>query len=179
MKNITNTVNTEQLQQMFSTVMASGMLGYVTAVIIFISLLSLIARWKLYSKAGRPGWYALIPFLNGYTLWDISMGKGILFLTPLLSVIPVIGGIIVLVLNVKRCLGLSERFGKGTGFGIGLWLLDLPFMCVLGFGGSEYNEENIQQDKGESLRQYSVKKTDTAESSIEGVYFTPWRISDF
>ena len=33
---------------------------------------------------------------------------------------------------------LAKRFGKGNGFGVGLWLLGFIFVPILGFGDATY-----------------------------------------
>lgn len=177
-ENITNAIDMENLQQLAGVFAVSGIGTVIVGVLVFLSLLSLVARWKIYSKAGRPGWYALIPFLNGYTLWDVSMGKGILFLSPLLSIIPFVGGIIALVLNIMRCIRLSERFGKGTGFGIGLWLLSAPFMCILAFGFAEYGEDvPTQKPRKDNAISRADYVQESSQSVDDGIIFTPWRLT--
>ena len=50
-----------------------------------VSILTIVALWKVFAKAGKPGWAAIIPFYNIYVLCEISLGSGWLFL---LSFIP-------------------------------------------------------------------------------------------
>lgn len=90
-----------------------------------------VAMWKIFKKADRPGWAAIIPFYNTYTLYDIVWGNGIKFL---LLLIPIYN----IVLTIQTNLRLAKAFGKGTGFGVGLTFLAPIFFLMLGFGKAEF-----------------------------------------
>jgi hypothetical protein len=88
--------------------------------------------WKVFEKAGRPGWEGIVPIYNLWILVTKIIGKKplwfILCLIPLINII----ALIVISLDVARC------FGKGTGFGVGLLLLGFVFYPILGFGDAKY-----------------------------------------
>jgi hypothetical protein len=87
--------------------------------------------WKVFEKAGRPGWEALIPIYNTYRLIKIA-GKPGWWL--LLAFIPILNFVItVWVLNM-----ISKSFGKDEGFTIGLVLFGAIFFPILGFGSARY-----------------------------------------
>ena len=118
-----------------------------------------IADWKIFAKAGKPGWHSLVPFLN---LWDevdmawnsmmawvvigtsfaASLLNGIVanqqnpsgFLTAITSVLMICAAVVYFVSQYKLC----KAFGKGTGFFIGLLLLNPIFKLILGFGDAQY-----------------------------------------
>jgi len=98
---------------------------------LLIALLVIVAMWKVFTKAGRPGWAAIIPIHNMY-VWCKIVGRPgwwvILMLIPLVNIII---GIIV-------CIDLAKSFGKGVGFGIGIALLGIIFLPILGFGSAQY-----------------------------------------
>ncbi len=96
-----------------------------------IAILSIIALWKIFEKAGEAGWKAIIPFYNAYTLVKIVDGSGIKFL---LFLIPFVNIVYYIIFNVR----LAKVFGKGTGFAIGLMLLPNLFTLILGFGNDNY-----------------------------------------
>lgn len=100
-------------------------------VILIVSILVIVAQWKIFTKAGEHGWASIIPFYNNYVLFKIAMGNGWLFL---LCLVPVVNFVILIVCMFK----LAKAFGKGVGFGFGLWLLGPIFMMILGFGSAEY-----------------------------------------
>jgi hypothetical protein len=101
--------------------------------ILYVALLVLlvIANWKIYTKAGQPGWAILIPIYNILVLLEI-VGKPWWWL--LLMLVPVVNVVFLIwMLNL-----LSLSFGKDSGFTIGLILLGPIFMMILGFGSSSY-----------------------------------------
>ena len=104
---------------------------FVTFLGIACSVIMIIALWKIFVKAGEPGWAAIVPFYNAYTLFKITWGSGWKFL---LMLIPLVNVIIIIMTYVK----LAKAFGKGGGFAVGLIFLGLIFMGILGFGKDEY-----------------------------------------
>ena len=94
-------------------------------------VLMVAALWKIFSKAGQPGWAAIIPIFNTYILCKVAGRPGWWFI---LLLIPFVNFIIYIIL----CLDLAKRFGKGGGFGIGLLLLPFIFFPILGFGSAQY-----------------------------------------
>lgn len=117
----------------------------VTAIIsIAIVVLIIVAQWRIFTKAGEPGWKSLIPIYNGYTLYKICWEPKffwIQFVLLLASAIPVIGvfaGIAAFVIVILVLNKLSNAFGKGAGFTVGLILLSPIFQMILAFGSAEY-----------------------------------------
>ena len=119
----------EYLEKM-ADMTAGQKISYVVVGII-VGVLLLVAAWKILEKAGEPGWKAIIPFYNMYTLVKIADGKGIKFL---LFFIPIVG----FVYQIIFCIRMAKAFGKGTGFGIGLVFLPNIFSLILGFGSAQY-----------------------------------------
>lgn len=91
----------------------------------------LAAMWRIYEKAGKPGWASLIPIYNIIVLLEI-VGKPWWWL--LLMLIPVAN----IVFAIWMTNLLSKSFGKSEGFTVGLILLGLIFYPILGFGNAEY-----------------------------------------
>ena len=103
-----------------------------------LAVFSIVCMWKVFQKAGKEGWKAIVPFLNVYTLFEITWGNGWLFLLLFLSVIPVIGSIAVLVISIITYVKLAKAFGKSGGFAVGLIFLSVIFMGILAFDSSTY-----------------------------------------
>ena len=109
-------------------------------------IVSLVGIWKVFDKAGRPGWAALIPFYNLVVLFQIGGLSGWWAASILLAVIPFVGGLAVLGILIWLHIRVAERFGQGVGFAIGLTLLSPIFWCILGFGNYQYqNRPEIPQ----------------------------------
>ena len=94
-------------------------------------ILMIAATWKVFSKAGQPGWAALIPIVNVYFLCKVAGRPGWWLI---LMFIPLVNFIILIILDID----IAKNFGKGVGFGIGLLLLPFIFFPVLGFGSAQY-----------------------------------------
>ena len=95
------------------------------------TILIIAAWWKIFSKAGQPGWVAIIPIYNLY-IWCKIVGRPWWWI--LLMLIPFVDFIILIILFID----LAKSFGKGAGFGIGLILLPIIFFPILGFGSAQY-----------------------------------------
>ena len=102
-----------------------------TIVGLLIALLVIVAMWKVFTKAGQPGWASIIPIYNLY-IWCKIVGRPWWWI--LLMLIPLVNFIILIIL----CIDMAKSFGKGAGFGIGLALLGIIFWPILGFGSAQY-----------------------------------------
>jgi len=96
-----------------------------------IGLLIVASVWKVFVKAGQPGWASIVPIYNIIVLLTI-VGKPlwwiILFMIPLANIYAAF------VVSI----GLAKSFGKSTGFGLGLLFLGIFFFPILGFGTARY-----------------------------------------
>jgi Family of unknown function (DUF5684) len=104
-----------------------GFILIILAVVVFI----IAAMWKIFEKAGQPGWAAIVPIYNMYVLLKIVGKPGwwlILFLIPFVNYV-----FIIWTYNM-----LSKSFGKTEGFTVGLVLLGIVFFPILGFGDAKY-----------------------------------------
>jgi hypothetical protein len=89
------------------------------------------AYWRIFAKAGQPGWASLIPVYNLVTLLRVTGRSGWWILglcVPLLNIF----------VFIRLVFDLASAFGRGVGFGFGLLLLSPIFVPVLGFGSSRY-----------------------------------------
>jgi hypothetical protein len=98
---------------------------------IVVLALMIVSMWKVFTKAGKPGWASIIPIYNIIVLLEI-VGKPWWWL--LLMLIPVVN--IILVIWMLNLLSLS--FGKEVGFTIGLIFLSFIFIPILGLGDAKY-----------------------------------------
>lgn len=113
------------------TAAAAGFSAVYMVFCLAIGILTLIAWWKLFVKAGKPGWAAIVPFYNMYCMYDITFGNGWLFLLTFVPCVNIVFGIMML-------FKLAKAYGQGVGFGFGLLFLNTIFVLILGFGKSEY-----------------------------------------
>ena len=99
--------------------------------ICLVALLQIIGKWKVFVKAGQPGWGCIIPILNIYFMTKIAGKPG---WWTLLCLIPVVNIVIVIWMYNM----ISKSFGKDEGFTVGLVLLGPIFWPILGFGNARY-----------------------------------------
>lgn len=118
-------------------------------------VLQVVAYWRIFTKAGKPGWHSIIPFLNIYDQFDLSWRGlwGLVFLGLTLAVslltpnnVPADGmeplvwvlSLTLLIIEIVGLYKLSKAFGHGVPFTLGLIFLSPFFMLYLGFGGDVY-----------------------------------------
>jgi hypothetical protein len=107
--------------------------GVVPAIIgLAFAVLLIAALWKVFTKAGKPGWAAIIPVYNLYVTLKLVGRPGwwlILFIIPFVNII----------FSLILALDLAKSFGKGGAFGVfGLWLFTFVGYPILGFGSANY-----------------------------------------
>jgi len=97
-----------------------------------IALFYIIAAWKIYAKAGQPGWGIFIPFYNAY-LWIKIAGKPGWWL--LLCFIPLVN----IVIGIILAIDVAKNFGKSTAFGVFLLVIfGFIGIPILGYGSAVY-----------------------------------------
>jgi hypothetical protein len=102
-----------------------GLVGLVIAV------LMVVAMWRVFAKAGRPGWASLIPIYNTITMLRITGRSGwwfLGFMVPFLNIF----------VAIRLVFDLARVFGRGVGFGFGLLFLLPIFILILAFGDAQY-----------------------------------------
>lgn len=115
---------------MEETAVSSGV-GLFLIVELAVALFMIVAMWKVFTKAGQPGWAILIPIYNAYVMLKIAGKPGWWLLLMFIPVVNIVIGIMVLA-------GLAGNFGKGAGFVAGLLFLPFVFYPILAFGSAQY-----------------------------------------
>ena len=108
---------------------------------IAICVLGIVAMWKIFTKAGKPGWAAIVPVYNMVVLYQIVGLNPLLLLMLIGSIIPFVNFLVMIaffVLSIISNIRLAKAFGKGTGFAVGLIFLPFIFQLILAFDKSEY-----------------------------------------
>ncbi len=96
-----------------------------------VLVLTLAGLWRVFVKAGKPGWAAIVPIYNVIVLLEIS-GKPIWWVV--LFFIPLVNLVALVIVWVE----VAHRFGRSTAFGVGASLLAFIFVPILGFGEAKY-----------------------------------------
>lgn len=116
----------------------AGMIMAIYLISIAVGVLTIIANWKIFTKAGQAGWKALIPIYNLVILFRIAGISPWWILAYLSAFIPVVGWIASFAVSIYLMISLAKAFGKEGGFAVGLILLNTIFMMILAFGDAEY-----------------------------------------
>ena len=158
----TTTTLSNQDALMAASAMVGASIGVMIACAFVVYILTVIADWKIFTKAGEAGWKSIIPIYNLYVqakiAWKNTAGCYIYALGalavsvlysfalsadpntvgPVLGMIAVVCIIALCVLHILVMIKLSKAFGKGGGFAFGLIVFPTIFTLVLGFGSAEY-----------------------------------------
>ena len=102
---------------------------------IALCIFVIISLWKVFVKAGHPGWGVLIPIYNVYLLLQIA-GRPAWWL--ILYLIPFVNFVVGIIVNID----VAKNFGKDTAFGLGLFFLGFIFYPILAFGSATYQKVN-------------------------------------
>ena len=103
------------------------MLIYLAVIILIIA-----SMWKVFAKAGQPGWASIVPIYNMIVMLQIAdkpLWWIILYFVPIANII----------IPILVSIAIAEKFGKGAGFGIGLALLPVIFYPILAFSDAQYS----------------------------------------
>ena len=88
-------------------------------------------QWRIFEKAGLPGWGVIIPIYNIYLTLKVAKRPGwwlILFFIPIVN----------LIIAIIIPFDIAKNFKKDPLFGAGLLFLGFIFYPVLAFGKAKY-----------------------------------------
>lgn len=114
---------------MYASMAGALMVYYI--IVLAVGIVTLVGLWKMFTKAGKPGWACIIPFYSQYCQFEMAWGNGWLFL---LMFVPCVNFVFMIMMWIK----MAKAFGQGTGFGLGLFFLNPIFVLILGFGSAQY-----------------------------------------
>lgn len=142
-----------------------AMIGTCVVISITWYVVLVIANWKIFTKAGEPGWKSIIPIYNAYIVYKIAwktswfwigiilgavVGLCSVFATSDAAAVAMIANIISIILTIASIVitvvaqhKLSKSFGHGVGYTLGLIFLNPIFTLILGFGSSQYQGADL------------------------------------
>lgn len=137
---------TAAYQSAANNAVPSATLFVISGIALVIAILLIVAMWRVFTKAGRPGWAAIVPFYNAYVLLKIVGRPGWWLVLLLLPVVNVVFGIIV-------AIDVARAFGRGPAFGVLLLFLFSPIgYLILGFGNAAYRGPDGSAEPAEDER---------------------------
>ncbi len=76
-----------------------------------VSVLLVVSLWKLFTKAGKPGWAAIVPVYNIIVMMEI-IGRPtwwtVLYFVPVANI----------VVSIINMLDFAKSYGKSAGYGV-------------------------------------------------------------
>jgi hypothetical protein len=101
--------------------------GIIWLISMAVAIVSIIAMWKLFAKAGKPGWAAIVPIYN-IIVWCEIVGRPLWWI--LLMFVPLVQIFVILALSID----LAKSFGKDITFGVLLFFFQPIMLLLLAFG---------------------------------------------
>ena len=155
--------------------LGAGLIGVVSTLMVIGAaawfVISAIGYFKMFKKAGQRGWFAFIPLLRDFAMFNMAWTvKAFIINTVLFAVfqlcgasesiliglVAAIAGIALIVMQVKLLLRVAKSFGKGGGWAALLFFIPFIATLILGFGSAEY------------LGNFEVQKAEETPVQTEG-----------
>jgi len=114
-----------------ASLQTTGSGGIELFAVLTLTVVIFAGLWKVFQKAGGPGWAAIIPIYNLYVLVKVSGNTWwwfLMFFIPILNFFA----------TLKVSINVAGKFNRGLLFGLGLMFLSFIFYPVLGFGDYQY-----------------------------------------
>lgn len=139
-------IYTDQIESYEPVMESAGALAAVLAffaaymgVIAIVGIVMMIALWKIFVKANKPGWAAIVPIYNLVVLFEIC---GLNPLLLLVLLIPGLNALAMMVFGIFTTIKLGQAFGKSNGFILGMLFIPWIFYPMLAFGKAQYTSVN-------------------------------------
>ena len=132
--------------------------GFIAACAVIMWVFQIIAYWKMFTKAGVPGWKSIIPFYNQYIMYKLTWKTSWFWISLIVAVVYgvftslnqsfpdnmlyavllLISAVIALVITIISYHKISKAYGHGAGYTVGMLFLWPIFVLILGYGKSQY-----------------------------------------
>lgn len=127
-------------------------LWWILILLIPVLIIYLVALWRLFKKAGRKGWEAIVPFYNTWVLAEIS---GVAWWYPLIIILSGFeaagDGILGSILSLASILSsffiyynLSKKFHRGVGHAVLLTLFPWIMVPIMGFSSNYQYDKDVE-----------------------------------
>lgn len=109
--------------------MIGTFMGVYSLIMTLYTIFLVVCQWKMFSKAGVPGWAAIVPIYSTYKLFEISYGNG---WTMLWLLVPFVN----IFFAFQQPFKLAKAFGQEVFFGLGLLFLAPIFQAIIAFSNT-------------------------------------------
>lgn len=139
---ISQTPNEKLFEIIIKVLLANKIVKAVLIVFVVLFIYGTVLRWIIYTKAGKPGWAAIIPLYRQITMYQVCGLSPFLMLFWLL---PVLGWFAMIVIAIMKRFCLAKEFGRGALFGFGLLFFPTIFQSIIAFN------PNIHKNRGKII----------------------------
>lgn len=123
---------------------SAGMMLIPLLIGLALAVFFIFCVWKVFEKAGQPGWASIVPIYNVIIMIRIA-GLPIWYI--ILLIVPVVN----IVINIMIIYKMMLNFGKGVGYTLGMIFLPFIFWPMLAFGSAEYCPAELANQQDESM----------------------------
>lgn len=151
-----------------------GLLIFLIVIAIAVAVFMVIAYWKLFKKAGKNGWEAIVPYYNtwilneiagAHWLWFVALIVGSAGMTAEDSGLRAMAGAVVILADIVVGINIAKKFGKSTGFGVLCVLLPFIGYPILAFGSAKYDNSIEVSKNGVFDREFKASKKTTTKAN--------------
>ena len=117
--------------------LSGGAIAAIVVVGLVIGIVHIAGFWKTLEKGGESGAWSLlslVPCLSPIAFLPMTKLIGRPNWWVVLLYVPLVNIVVLAILSID----IAKAYGKGTGYGVGLWLLPFIFYPMLGFGSAQY-----------------------------------------
>lgn len=154
-------------------------LGIILIILLPLLILEIIAFWKLFKKAGKPGWASIVPFYNSWVLVEIAGLNWWWFLLIIANSIAAfldidaltsIANIANLVCGFNCYYNISKKFNKDTTFSVFAGIFNFIFVLILGLSKKEVYDINAPVSPNGIFGQQEVKNNTNNYNNVNDNY---------
>ena len=130
---IQETPNEKKMEIATKLLLSNKMIKLILIIVLILFIYGTILRWKIYVKAGKHGWAAIIPFYRQIVMYQVC---GLSPWLMLFWLLPILGWMVMFIVAIMKRFCLANEFGKGSLFGFGLLFLSPIFQSILAFNSN-------------------------------------------
>ncbi|MBQ3475632.1 MAG: hypothetical protein IJH20_05630 [Bacilli bacterium] len=132
-----------------------GILTFLILLGIAVWIFTTVYRWRLFIKAGKNGWEAIIPFYSGWTLYEISGFPGWMSLIWIGTMLPGVRYLIghaTIALSIVTSLSLCKKFNRKGNYWILVALLPIVGQAIIAFSDDKYDKTKGEQKNMQPIK---------------------------
>lgn len=155
MNTLAKSTNVDFWSNDFYAGLGIGLIIFASVIVLAVIAFTVVVRWKIFLKAGKEGWEAIIPFYSGWTLYEVSGFPGWMSLISYISFIPIIkyiGPLAALALAIVTSISLCKKFNRDGYFWILVALVPFVGLAIIAFSDDKYDKTKGEQKNMQPIK---------------------------